>query len=283
MASILIISIFLCPQVKSQVSEDPLPDTLSKKQIRTQKRIEFKKMKGRNFIRVSYVFAHLDTDIFFELPDKYLIAKVGLEDDFGLPGSKSFFTGSYINRVTPASGIYVNYYGINRSENRQTERDIIFQGDTIPAGIKNTAYFNTQVLSTGYLFSLKQDSDAYLAAYFNIYFMWLNTGVRSEIGEIDSKVGLLAPLPNLGLIAMFKINRWLNLNGNVGFFSIQTSDLGGSLYNFSLELMVRPVHWFAFDLSYQEFDIRVNFPFEEINTTVNYNFSGPAVGLSFYF
>jgi hypothetical protein len=113
--------------------------------------------------------------------------------------------------------------------------------------------------------------------------MWLDTGVRSEIGENDSKVGLLAPLPNLGLIAMFKINRWLYLNGNVGFFSMQTSDLGGSLYNFSLELMVRPVNWFALDLSYQEFDVRVDFPFEEINTTVDYNFSGPAVGLSFYF
>lgn len=122
-----------------------------------------------------------------------------------------------------------------------------------------------------------------MAAHFNIYFMWLDTGVRSEIGEIDSKVGLLAPLPNLRLSAIFKINRWLYLNGNVGFFSMQTSDLGGSLYNFSLELMVRPVQWFAVDLSYQEFDIRVEFPFEDINTAVDYNFSGPAVGLSFYF
>lgn len=266
-----------------QINQETQTDTLSKKQIRIQKRIEFKKAENRYFIRLGYVFAHLDTDISFELPDTYLIAKVGLEDDFSLPENKSFFTASYIHRITPASGIYVNYYGIKRRENRQTQREIIFHRDTIPAGLNNTAYFNTQVISTGYLFSIKQDPGAFLAAYFNIYFMRLDTGVKSEIGDIDSQVGLVAPLPNIGLIGMFKLNRWLYLNGNVGFFSIKTNDLSGALYSFSIELMSRPVKWFAVDLSYQEFDIQVGFPYKNINTTVNYNFSGPAVGLSFSF
>ena len=211
------------------------------------------------------------------------MAKVELENDFGLPGNKSFFTASYINRFTPASGIYVNYYGINRSENRHTERDIVFKEDTIPAGVQSTGYFNTQVISMGYLYSIKQDPNAYLGAFFNIYFMWLDTGIKSDIGNVDAKVRLLAPLPNVGLIAMFKLNSWLSLNGDVGFFSLHTKDLKGSLYNFSANLLFKPLSWFAFDLSYQEFDIQVQFPYEEINTVVDYNFRGPALGLSFFF
>ncbi len=275
--------IFSCSPALCQLNPEVQTDTLSKKQIRKQERIEFKKTADRNYIRLGYVFANLDTELSFEFTDRYLIAKVGLEDDFGLPGKKNFITASYINRITPASGIYVNYYGINRTENRLTDREIIFKKDTIPAGTENTAYFNTQVISTGYLYSILKDPNAFLGAFFNIYFMWLDTGVKSEIANIDAKIKLIAPLPNVGLIAMFKLNKWLYINGEISFFSLYTKDFGGSLYSFSAKLLFKPVSWFAFDLSYQEFDILVEFPEAEINIAIDYNFRGPALGINFFF
>ncbi len=283
LGSVLFVFIFSSFPAWCQLNQVPQTDTLNKKQIRAQKRIDFKKIEDRNYLRIGFVHAHLDTELSFELPDRYLIAKIGLEDDFGLPGKKTFITASYINRLTPSSGIYANYYGIDRSENRHTDRDIIFKDDTIPAGVKSTGYFNTNVVSIGYLYSIKQDPDAYLGAFINIYFMWLDTGILSEIGDIDTKVRLVAPLPNVGLIAMFKLTSWLYLNGDVSFFSLYTKDFSGSLYSFSAKLLFKPTRWLAFDLSYQEFDIRVIFPYEEINTTVDYNFRGPALGMSFFF
>ena len=281
--SIFFALIFSCCPAFSQLNPESQTDTLDKKQIRKQKRIEFKETAERNYIRLGFVRAHLDTELTFEFPDKYLMAKIGLEDDFGLPGKKTFTTGSYINRITPASGIYLNYYGINRTADRQTEREIIFKGDTIEEGLETTAYFNTQVISTGYLFSIKQDPGVFLGAFFNIYFMWLDTGIRSEVGDIDAKVRLVAPLPNIGVIFMFKLNSWLSLNGDVSFFTLHTTGFSGSLYSFSAKLLFKPAHWLAFDLSYQEFDIRVQWPYEEINTVVDYNFRGPALGVNFFF
>lgn len=167
-------------------------------------REEFRKANERFFIWFGAVNARLDTNVEFELVDDLLTATVGLEDNLGLPGKRTFFTASFIHRFTPSSGIYLNYYGINRDEHLVTDRDIIFQSDTIPAGTASMVYFNAQVVSMGYLLSLKQDPIAFLGAYFNLYLMWLKTGVRSDLGSIDAEVsklcGALAKFRNCRLV-----------------------------------------------------------------------------------
>ena len=41
--------------------------------------------------------------------------------------------------------------------------------------------------------------------------------------------------------------------------------------------------WMALSRSYQKFFVRALFPDDRINTTVDYDFKGPAVGLNLYF
>jgi hypothetical protein len=258
-------------------------DSLTREQTKKLKREEFRKNTQRYFFKFAAVNARLDTKVEFDILDELLTAKVGLEDNLGLPGKRTFFTAEFIHRITPASGIYVNYYGINRTEHYETERDIIFLSDTIPAGTKSKIFFNTQVVSMGYLLSLKQDPNAFLGAYFNLYLLWLQTGVSSDIGSIDTKVNFAAPLPNFGLVAMFRLNSWMHLEGNVGFFSLKMDDFDGTLFNFNMSLNFKPTNWLGLSVSYQEFDIRVGFPFESIYTTVDYNFRGPALGVNFTF
>ncbi len=265
------------------VAQHQQDDSLTHKQIKKLKREEFKKTQERYFFKLGAMNARLDTEVSFEILNNFLTAKLGLEDNLGLPGKRTFFTAAFVHRFTPVSGLYTQYYGINRTENYSTEKDIIFQDDTIPAGTSSMAYFNTQVISAGYLLSLKQDPNAFLGAYINIYLMWLDTGVKSDIGSIDAKVRYAAPLPNFGLVAMFKLSKWLDLDANVGFFSLKLNDFDGTLYDFSARLVFKPAKWLGISLSYQEFDIRVSFPYEDINTTVDYNFRGPALGVNLSF
>jgi hypothetical protein len=60
-------------------------------------------------------------------------------------------------------------------------------------------------------------------------------------------------------------------------------DFGGTLFDFNMSLNFKPTNWLGLSVSYQEFDIRVGFPYESIYTTVDYNFRGPAVGVNFTF
>ena len=280
--AIFILTLF-CAAASAQ-HEDPVQtDSLSKKEMRREHREAFRKDNKQIFFSFSGVYADLNTKASFDLLDGFLTANVGLESNLGLPNKKSFFTGSLMYRITPSSGVYAHYYGINRAEAYVTKEDIIFLGDTIPAGSEARAYFNTQVVSAGYLLSLLKDPNAFLGAYFNIYVMSLGTGVSSDLGNIDAKVYLTAPLPNFGILADFKLNDWLYLGGNIGFFSIYLDEFGGSLYDLNARLTFKPAHWLGLHVSYQEFDIRVEFPFEGIQTAIDYNFRGPAFGINLMF
>lgn len=287
--AILILSFCFNLQAKTadyttaMVQNDTLKDKAAKKTQRKAEREKLRNSNDRFKISFDYVYAKLDTEVSFELPAGNLNSVIGLENDLGLPSNSYFFTGSFLYRITPSSGLYTQYYGINRKETSQTQKDLIFKDETIPAGTDVEAHFNTQVISTGYLYSVLKDPNAYLGFYFNIYFMFVETGLQSAYGFQDLNVELIAPLPNFGILASFKLNKWLYFNGNIGFFALKLDDFGGSIHNYDFTFMAKPVHWLGIDLSYQVFDVMVEFPSDDINTEIDYNFRGPSIGLSFFF
>jgi hypothetical protein len=265
------------------VSNDTVKDKEIKKPERQAERIALGQSHSRFAVKLGYVYAKLDTKVSFEPPQGILSSTISLESNLGLPSNSYFITGSFLYRITPRSGIYAQYYGINREGNSQTGQDYIFSSDTIPSGTNINAFFNTQVISAGYMLSVLRDPHAFLGFYFMVYLMLLETGVKSDLGAVNADVRLVAPLPNFGLLASFRLTKWLTLDGNVGFFSLTTSTFGSSIYDFNLSLIARPVHWLGINLSYQEFDVRVEFPSNNLNTTADYNFRGPSLGMTFIF
>ncbi len=255
----------------------------SKKDKREQEKQDLKESNQRLFIRVNYVYAKLKTSLTFDVVNSIFSANISLEDNFKLPGSRFFFTGSLIYRFTPRSGIYAAYYGITRSTTHTTEKDYIFLGHTIPTGVTGTAFFNTRVLSVGYLLTVVQKKHAYLGAYFNVYVMNLSTGFQSERADIDLKLGITLPLPSFGFAAIFPVNNWFKIHANAGYFGLAFEDLGGAITNFELGFEFKPIHWLGLNLSYQSFDINVYDIQDGIDFIVDYNFKGPAFGVSVTF
>ncbi len=287
----LIILLFVCTGLQAEnrshsffvLSKDTLKTKESRKVEKEKEKLELRHSHSRFTIKLDNVYANLDTKVIFQIDDGIFNVSLGLEDNFGLPNQKYFFTGSFSYRITPRSGIYAQYYGINRQENHVADQDYYFLDDTIRAGSSITSFFNTQVISAGYMLSILKNPDAFLGAYFNIYFMMLETGVYSNTNTIDAKVELLAPLPNFGLLAAFKLNNWLYIDGSIGFFSLHTEDFGGAIYNYDISLVFRPARWIGINLSYKKFDVNMNFVSNNINTIIDYNFRGPSLGLSFIF
>ena len=258
-------------------------DSLSRSEHREIRRTELKQSKTRCNIYTGMVFAWLQTQVSFESPSGLLSANIGLEKHLGLPSQKTFYTAGLRYRFTPTSGIYALYYGINRKEEQVTTQDIIFLKDTIKAGQHLTAWFNTQVISVGYMLSIMQDPKAFLGLFINVSLTNIKTGVQSDIGKIDQQVKLIALFPNFGVIADFRILRWLSFAGDIGFFSLHTDSFGGTIYDLKVGLAAKPVRWLGLSLAYQEFDVNLFFPIDKITVRTDYNFRGPALGMHFIF
>jgi hypothetical protein len=257
--------------------------TQLKEAVKEKKKQELKESGERLFLKSTFIYATLNTSITFDLVNSIFSATVSLENDFKLPATRLFFTGTFIYRFTPSSGIYASYYGINRKTTFTTAKEFIFLGETIPAGINGNAYFNTRVLSVGYLLTILQKKHVFFAAYFNAYLLNYSTGFKAENVNINENIAVTFPLPNFGLLARFPINNWLSITANVGYFGISFKEFGGNINSFDLSVEFRPIHWLGISLSYDSFDLNLYSVQNKIDYIVDYNFKGPAIGLAIIF
>lgn len=294
----LLIIIFISTSVfagnKNYLIEYLVQDSLKKSETHKEKKEDRKQQKkegiqtmkdlnSRFILSLNGVFASLDTRVTFKGPNKILNLSLGLEDNLGLPSQRIFLAGSFMYRITPRSGLYFEYYGINRNETHTATEEFYWNEDTIAVGTSFSAYFNTQVASAGYMLAALKDPDAFLGFYFNLYVMSLKTGIDTKTGGVNADIGLTVPLPNIGVIGMFKLTKWLNFNTTLGVFSLNTKDFGGMIYSLNVSFLFKPVHWMGISLSYREFDISMYFIEYGIDTEIEYNFKGPALGLVFIF
>ena len=260
-----------------------------KKEERKKKKAEgiklLKESHSRFLISYDYVFSKLKTRVTFNGPNKILNLSLGLEDNLGLNKYASFSSIAFVYRITKHSGLYANYYGINRSKTFTAQEDLIFLGDTIPAGSSINTYFNTHIASVGYIFSALSNPDAYLGFYANLYVIILKTGITANKESRSGELNYTMPLPNIGFVGSFKLTKWLLFHGSMGVFSLNTENYGGLIYDLSIALGFKPTKWVAINLSYKEFNIRLynNNIEQQIDAIVEYNFNGPAVGLTFKF
>ncbi len=259
-------------------------DTLiSKKELREARRADFRTQAEKTLISGSYVLAFLTTTASFEIANGILTAQVGLEKNLGLSHRHFTFNSSLIQRFTPRSGLYMSYYSLHRGAEYTLQEDIIFVDDTISLNTKAWSFFNTDVYSLGYLYTILENRDLLLAAYCNVYFMRLRTGVRSTDFLFNEETNFTAPLPDLGLIATVHLRPRLELGLQIGFFALSTPDFGGSLTSLSINLRYTVLKWLSLAAGYQEFGVNVFFQTEGIDTRVQYQLKGPSLGLQLAF
>ena len=279
---VLIQLLYISQNCVGQESFIQQSDTLGK-----QEHLEKTKKKAslgpRFSLTINGVFASLDTYARFETPNNLLGVKLSLEDNLGLVNSKYFFHSTFIYRITPRSGIYASYYGLNRSNSYTLKEDIPYLDKIIPKRTEIDAYFNTRVASAGYLYSILTEPNSFLGAYCNIFFITLKTGVVSDVNNLKEEVSYLAPLPNFGLVTYFKLHKWMGIGANASVFFINLDDFNGNIYDVGLMLNLKATKWLAFNLGYTSFNIHVYFEEKDYNTTVGYNFRGPTLGAEFKF
>jgi hypothetical protein len=279
----VVASDFLAPVIVVEASYGDSIKKESKEEKRKREKQALKDGNQRLMLRANYMYATLQTDVTFKLVNSVFSAKISLEKNLKLPGTKLFFTADFIYRFTPRSGIYAAYYGITRKKTFKTDKEYVILGVTIPTGINGEAYFDTRVLSVGYLLTILEKKHVFFSIYFNAYILELSTGFKAEHIDFDVNYGLTVPLPSFGLAIVFPVNNWFKVHANVGYFGVNFGDVGGHINSFSLQLEFKPIRWLGINVSYQSFDINLFETVDKIEYIVDYNFRGPAIGLSINF
>lgn len=245
----------------------------------TQRKTERKNFKQQFRFGIEMSYAQLNSSVRFEEPNGIFSAKIDLEEHLGLKNDKFIFSGTFSYRITPRSGLYAYYYQINRKSENVLNRDIVFMDDTLKSGTSIHGTQNTKVLSFGYMLSILKDENAFLGVFFNIYMTYISAGTRIEGSNFDNEIGLFTPMPNFGLLASYKLTKWLRLAGGVGIMFLNTPYFSGSLNDANFLLEFIPIKSIGVSLGYYFFDVEVDGPVENFRVYGKYNFNGPTVGL----
>ena len=248
-----------------------------------QRKHERDNFKQHFLIGVGVASANVNSSVRFEEPNGIFSAKIDLESHLGLDNNRFIFSGNFIYRITPRSGLYAFYYQVHRGNNYELRKDIVFLDDTLKIGTSAHSFQNTNVFSFGYAFSILREEYAYLGLYFNVYFTLVNAGVRIDDIKYNRSVSILTPMPSLGLLASFELTEWLRLAGGFGAMYLNTYDLGGSLLSAKVYVEFMPVKWLGISLGYYVLDVELDVPVERFRAYLNYKLNGPKVGLWFRF
>ena len=277
--------------LNTQAQSDVIIDSTDNKQLRkenkterkTQRKDERKQFTQHFRISVVAAYADLNSTFRFEGPKGLFSTQVDFERHLGLEDRKTIFAGTVIYRITPRSGLIASYYRLYRSNGVNLENDIVFKRDTLKKGLLVEGYFNTDVFSFGYLLSILKDERSFLGAYFNLYVINIQAGIRSEVFEFDKSTGLLAPLPNFGITAAFQLEKWLSISGGVGLFFLNSQGLNGAFLDVHALVGFNPTKWLGITVGYYNFHVAVGWPVDDFRAYINYNYSGPSLGLAFRF
>lgn len=268
-------------------STDTVNTSLTHKEKKAERKAnrQFERKALTQHFRISgvWTYADINSTVRFEGPYGLLSTQVDFERHLGLEDRKSIFSGSLLYRITPRSGLFASYYRLYRSNSYQLDYDVIFEQDTLNAGEIVGGYFNTDVFSIGYMLSILKNEDSFLGAYFNVYLLNVKAGITSEVFDFHKSTGILAPLPNFGLLAIFQLKKWLAISGGVGMFFLNTQGQNGSFNDIHALVVFSPAKWVGISVGYYMFDVKVSWPVEDFRAHAAYNYSGPSVGLSFKF
>lgn len=275
------------PHAQTVLTNDSVESIQTRKERKAENKAK-RKYERENFkqhflIGGEVAFATVNSTVRFELPYGIFSAKLDLERHLGLENNRFIYSNNFIYRITPRSGVYAYYYQISRSSKYVLKRDIVFLDDTLKSGIAVRGSQNTNVFSFGYVFSILREEYAYLGMYFNVYFTRVHAGIKVDNTKFDKSVGLIAPMPSFGILASFKITKWLRLAGGVGVMYLNTYYLGGSLFDAQIFAEFIPVKWLGISLGYYSLDVELDLPVESFRSYINYKINGPTVGLWFRF
>jgi len=226
-------------------------------------------------------------------------------DGEGAEGTK-FNWGDEFGDVDGTRGRLDAYWRINDrhhirflytdNSNRRTkiiDRDIEWQGETIPVNASVESEFGFDIVELAYEYDFSKQENRELVLSAGLHYTRFHaslTGTYNTPGgggttTVGSEAKLGAPLPVIGARGMWNLggNWWLD--GQVQFFAIKFDGIDGSIANYRAAFIWQPKQWLGIGAGYDSFgiDVDVEGKDDRIAGSLDWTYSGPQFFFNFAF
>jgi hypothetical protein len=209
---------------------------------------------------------------------------LGMDDKDQLP----LLLGYY--RVAKKHRINFHYFRLDRNGNSINEQAIRFGDITFPANLPLSSFFNVDVYSLAYSYSLIHDEKKELAFNVGLQFQDIEIGISGNLGPglISEETAVFAPLPTFGGTFDYAItDKWI-FTSLIGIFAIEL-DLGddtefsGEILQFNTGVAYKAFKNVGFALQYNYFRVDVDVNDPDWLGALKYEYRGPVLSVSVFF
>jgi len=171
------------------------------------------------------------------------------------------------------------------------DRDIEWQGETIPVNASVASDFGFYVVEVAYEYDFSKREDRELVLSAGLHYTAFSAELIGRYATpggggtttVGSEAKLGAPLPVLGARGMWNLggNWWLD--GQVQFFQIAFGDVDGSILNYRAAVIWQPKQWLGLGAGYDSFGIDVDVEGDHLSGSLDWTYSGPQLFFNFAF
>ena len=209
---------------------------------------------------------------------------LGMDDNDRLPLVMGYYRFAKRHRVI------FEYFRLDRNGNSVSDAPIRFGDVIFPANLPLSSFFNVDVYSIGYAYSIIHDRRMELAFNFGLQFQDVETGIAGTIGPdpITEEADAVAPLPTFGGSFDYAINDEWIFTSMLGVFAIEIdlgddSDFSGEIVQVNAGILWRAFENVGFALQYNYFNVDVGINDPDWMGLLKYQYRGPVLAVSGFF
>jgi hypothetical protein len=250
---------------------------------------------GKWSIGAGFFSPDLDTKLIVTDEDQIVGTGISFEQNLGLDDSKG--TGLlFVNwRMAKKHALEYRYFQLNRSSAIESGSVAISIGDEIiDIDLPIQSFFDITAHEIAYSYSLLLDERKNLYLGLGISMQDLSLGIQAtesapNPGEvINSTLDSTAPLPtlNVGFDYAFSDN-WMFVS-RLGWLAVELDfaadeSLSGQIINANAGVQWNAFENVGFFLQYQVFDVDVDYKVDLVQFAVDYDYTGPVLGIDVNF
>ena len=219
----------------------------------------------------------IGTEIDFE-------STMGMDDNDQLP----LVLGYY--RFAKKHRLKFQYFRLNRVGDTISDAPIRFGDIVFPANFPLTSYFDVDVFSLGYSYSLIHDEKKELAFSFGLQFQDIEMGIAGDAGPgfVREDSDVFVPLPTFGGSFDYAISdKWV-FTSLIGVFGVDIdlgddSEFAGTIMQFNAGIAYMAFENVAIGLQYNYFRVDVDVADSNWIGALEYEYRGPVLAIGIFF
>ena len=183
---------------------------------------------------------------------------LGMDDDDRLPLLMGYYRVAKNHRIT------FEYFRLDRNGTAVSDAPIRFGEVVFPANLPLSSYFNVDVYSFAYAYSIIHDRRKELAFNVGLQFQDLETGISGNVGPglLAEDADAVAPLPTFGGSFDYAFNEQWIFTSMIGVFAIEIdlgddSDFSGEIVQINAGVTWKAFENVGFALQYNYFNVDV--------------------------